>query len=440
MKTILSSQRVTNLLAIFASLQILAVIYYTCFLYQNSYLPEPFIFDKGDTLMDFYNPLYWSADDGRYNVWGSIYPPLNFVVLSIIRIVFIGTGNLPGPFNIREQNNLLSILFVFSAFATCYVIIFSRLFVSVTNKQKGLLFIGIALSPPFLFAVERGNLVLLALPLLALILLTRDWKRSLCIALIINLKPYFVLLLLVYLIKGRLEWFIMTAALAGAIFVFTGLIVDPQFLSFLTNSAGFQSVMDATHPGNFMSMAASIDVLRYALDYWFATGIDFSGFESDIVALSSILKILLIVIVLVAIAVSFLAGRSISYAELFLMVVLISINSTLYVGGYSLIFLVPFLPTIWNLRLASFALVFVAIIFIPLDWIPVLTARNWEVGSFLAGHPVTVLEVIGIGAFVRPLADLALLVVLVVEFSFRYIELKKADWLRFGASAKTCST
>lgn len=412
-------------MAAFASLQLLAVVYYICFFYQNSYLPAPFIFDKGDTFMDFYHPLYWSADNGRYSVWGSIYPPLNFVVLSIIRIVFIGTGYLPGAFEVRQQNNLLSVFFVLSAFAICYIIIFSQLFVSFTNRQKGLLFIGIVLSPPFLFAVERGNLVLLALPLLALILLTRDWKRSLCIALIINLKPYFVLLLLVYLIKGRWEWFFVTAALAGAIFVFTGLIVDPQFLLFLTNSGGFQSVMDATHPGNFMSMAASIDVLRYALDYWFATGIDFSGFESDIVTLSRLLKVLLIFIVLVAIAVSFLAGSRISYAELFLMAVLIIINSTLYVGGYSLIFLVPFLPTIWNLRLASFALVFVAIIFMPLDWVPVLTARNWEVGSFLAGHPVAVLEIIGIGAFVRPLADLAILVVLIIEFSFRFIELKK---------------
>ena len=39
----------------------------------------PFSYDKSDTFMDFFHPLYWSNDSGLYTVWGSVYPPLNFL-------------------------------------------------------------------------------------------------------------------------------------------------------------------------------------------------------------------------------------------------------------------------------------------------------------------------------------------------------------------------
>ena len=53
------------------------------FFSQNSYLPQPFVFDTNDTFMDWFNTAYWANNPGAYDVWRSIYPPLSFVFLDL---------------------------------------------------------------------------------------------------------------------------------------------------------------------------------------------------------------------------------------------------------------------------------------------------------------------------------------------------------------------
>ena len=67
---------------------ILMAIYYFFYLVKFGYLPAPFIFDKSNTFMDFFNPLYWAFDEGRYTEWGSVYPPLNFFLLRFSKFFF----------------------------------------------------------------------------------------------------------------------------------------------------------------------------------------------------------------------------------------------------------------------------------------------------------------------------------------------------------------
>jgi hypothetical protein len=55
--------------------------YYLYYIFYIGYLPSPFVADKNNTLMDFYNPLFWVIKDGFYTTFNSIYPALNYFFL-----------------------------------------------------------------------------------------------------------------------------------------------------------------------------------------------------------------------------------------------------------------------------------------------------------------------------------------------------------------------
>jgi len=62
------------LLGVCTILQLAAVVHYVNYFDAYGYLPAPFIYDKHDTFMDFFNVLYWAGDEGRYTDWHSVYP------------------------------------------------------------------------------------------------------------------------------------------------------------------------------------------------------------------------------------------------------------------------------------------------------------------------------------------------------------------------------
>ena len=52
--------------------------------FANGFLPAPFVFDVGDTFMDWFNTAYWAHNPGAYSVWGTIYLPLSFVLTGLL--------------------------------------------------------------------------------------------------------------------------------------------------------------------------------------------------------------------------------------------------------------------------------------------------------------------------------------------------------------------
>jgi hypothetical protein len=64
--------------------QLINFFSYAFFYSNKNYLPAPFILDKNDTFMDFYNPLFWVINDGFYETYNSVYPAINYYILKII--------------------------------------------------------------------------------------------------------------------------------------------------------------------------------------------------------------------------------------------------------------------------------------------------------------------------------------------------------------------
>lgn len=48
--------------------------------WSNGYLGPPFVFDVGDTFMDWFNTPCWTHHGHAYDIWQTIYLPLSFVI------------------------------------------------------------------------------------------------------------------------------------------------------------------------------------------------------------------------------------------------------------------------------------------------------------------------------------------------------------------------
>ena len=169
-------------------------IYYSLYFYQNGYLPSPFIVDKSNTFMDLFNPLYWTLDNGRYTDWGSVYPPLNFVILQCVN--FVCAGEWSGDPEFMRDNSQLVIAGFFLIYLTLPAFMLkTRQWRDTATAEKLLIYVAIILSTPMLFALERGNLIVLCPILITMVLSRIGFARCIGIALLINLKPYFALLM-----------------------------------------------------------------------------------------------------------------------------------------------------------------------------------------------------------------------------------------------------
>ena len=157
-------------------------------------LPTPFFHDKWDTLQDFFNTMFHGSTVGTYTEWRSVYLPLVPQFLN-----FFGAGAAQSSsFDLRDNYThlyLLIVLLTLGAHSYTWHKIFD--FKSSISRQ---LFLLTLTNPGFWFLLERGNLLVLAYPLLPIIYRYKvgvPWAIS--TALLVNLKIYFAALFLLNL-------------------------------------------------------------------------------------------------------------------------------------------------------------------------------------------------------------------------------------------------
>lgn len=171
------------------------------FFITRHYLPQPYVSDVNDTFMDWFNTAYYANRPGAYDVWRSVYPPLSFVFLRLFS-VHACYGN---PFNARDCDWIGTATMLVAYVADCLLAAaaFRRRDRS-TALPRSLAF---ALGLPLLFALERGNLILICLIPYILVygeLLGSASARALAIATTINFKPY--LLVQALALAVRRDW------------------------------------------------------------------------------------------------------------------------------------------------------------------------------------------------------------------------------------------
>lgn len=390
---------------------------YWSFFTSNGYLPSPFVYDKTDTFMDFFHPMFWADSDGRYSEWGSVYPPLNFLLLDIVRWFAVGDEKFLSAFMLRASaTNLQVALVVAYAFVPAYVI--SRSYWSDFATSERLMLFSIALTcTPMLFALERGNMAIFSLLLLPSVIFGKPVGRALAVAFLVNLKPYFAVLYFLYVATRSWSELVGALLVGGALFLVTGLLVDREYFLFLENLFAFSRHETLFSLREVMSMPSSISAFSYVLG---SMGPHQSGYIEALgspVALAYLMEIMKLAVLLFALWACISSPASSTDRQVVAVLVATISNLGVSVGGYTLVFYLALIPVFSTMRLRHTYFLLVAAMALPLDWLVLVDGSVGRQAIYLSGISADVEWALGMGSIVRPVLNLVLLVSLSWELA-----------------------
>lgn len=402
-------------------LQVISIGYYTYYVYFHGYLPAPFVADKWDTFMDLYNTIWWGAHDGRYTEWRSIYPPLNFIFVGLMRALFAPSGVGSDPVYLRATS-------LWPAYTITALHVIAPAFIVTRSTWSGfskinraLIALIAVLSPIFLFSVERGNLIILSIFLLPFIFAERDgWWKPLLLAIVINLKPYFVLLVFGYAFVGDWRRFLQALAFSGAIFLLSGLLEDPNFLLFVKNIKGFADSA-VLQPRPLLALPASPSALTRAILIF----LNNAGSDAPKGLIWSLLPPLIEAVKTGAIVLAlFGLFRSRHMArpnETFVLFLIMAVTAGIWAGGYSQVFYLAAVPVFMTMRFRNAYLLLLIAIFLPWDLVTLYTDPPAVSLSFITDRIVSANWQLGLGSLVRPFLNIALIATLGAELLKRKV-------------------
>jgi hypothetical protein len=416
----ISSNTTHWILWVFLGINLLGLMFYINYFYENQYLPSPFVHDKTNTFMDFFNTMQWAYDEGRYSEWRSVYPPLVFIFLKFINIVFL--GGPPADAEAIRQNSPLLITFLIIIYLLIPISVMrTNIWKDILLKNKIILFFIIIFSSPMLFALERGNIILIAPILISLMISNAGFLRSFSIAVLINIKPYFALLLLFYLTQKDWKGLIYCTAVSGLLFLITGLVLDENFHLFFLNLLNFSQQESLFSPREVLALPSSVSVFSYVLknpDVFRFAG-QFLSFNliEDIVLCIDFFKIFLIGFVLLFLL---LKGNKFKSAEIFSLLILLITNLGVSVGGYTLIFYICLIPIILEMKFFKIIFIILFVLSSPLDVISLMHNSLGFQEVYLSGDRVNIDWNLGLGSFVRPVFNMVFLIIIAMEVYFKY--------------------
>jgi hypothetical protein len=346
---------------LYLAIQIGSLAYLFFFFFNQSFLPSPFVLDKSNTFMDFYNPLSWVYKPSLYESTITVYPPLNFVFLQGIAFGFTLLGIKPDTAEcLRAQSAFFQILLVAIYFFIAWWVVYINLDKTRTLLRRLCLALALALSMPVLFAIERGNLIVIALLFLSIYIACPD-KKSLpaliLVAILINIKPYFALLALVYL--PNFKTLCRLASWSGLIFVLTGISVDPQFYLFFNNLFFFKTIGGGIPAHDLLTFPSSVLALKGLTVIFPWTQHYIFWFSLLKVCLYLTITFLIIIIIF---------NKTITDNDKVIGIVMMITNYSATSGGYSLIYYLPILPLLIHQPQRKI-IYYLLLVLAPLDWI-----------------------------------------------------------------------
>lgn len=187
--------------------------YSATFFWEKHYLPAPFFGDISDSWMDFYNINFYAAHADFYTKFASFYSPLNVLIAQVLSDPACIEAGTPKTYRICNPWSallflgltwMLSLIFLWHTLRGC--------------KLRGLWFVVIGFSFPMVFAMERANYLMLAIPILFLWLGSHARWNFVFELLLANIKYYLLLFQGFYLVRNRL---IHVAVFMVALLVFS---------------------------------------------------------------------------------------------------------------------------------------------------------------------------------------------------------------------------
>lgn len=399
----------TTILLAICLFQFIGFGYYVFFFQNHGYLPSPFLYDKSDTFMDLFHTMFWANNDGRYTEWHSAYPPISFLLLGLIKWLFLGNEQFQDGYGLRDAAINIQIFWVCLYLIIPVIILRAGIWKDFTGKQKLLAYLSIVLSTPMLFALERGNLIIITLIFIAFAINNTGIIRAIAIAILINIKPYFVVLLLQYAIKRQwLDGFKCILA-SGGMFVITGLLLDSNYLLSITNLFSYAESNSLHSLREVFSMPSSVSVFSYVLNSLTFQN-KFNNFTLiNFSALAMIIEIIKYVVIFASLAILFLCHKKIDENKVMVILLVVISNLGILVGGYSLTFYVVIIPLLMKMPFTWINFPVVAMMYIPLDFLSVMSDTLNPQNVYLSASLVSINWTVGVGSLIKPILNMVLL-------------------------------
>lgn len=381
---------------------LVGIAYAMWVLYHDGYLPQPFFYEPSDTWMDWFNTAYWARDRGTYDNWGTIYPPLSFVVLWFLGNSTCYVGNEGLAVRDCDWIGVISLHMIF----LLNIVLVAKSFIKIDRRTALPRSIALAAGMPMLFALERGNILLLCFTCVVLAfgpLIASARVRWLFAGLAVNFKVYIFATIVAMLLKRRWRW------VEGACLSVLGVYLVSYAL------LGVGTPFEIYH--NISTYAQGFEASQ-VLDIWYSITYNplislLQGKNFPIVTLigSDIIELGIMIVpvfirfgqsmILLAALATWLRPEVVSTYRVALLGTTMALISS-EAGGYTQILVLFFLfMEPWRGFARPFALICGYLLCIPADisigYVPPLLRD-----SFFAGHVVQVQFGVGLGMFVRP--------------------------------------
>lgn len=384
----------------------LNILFYIIFFIKNSYLPSPFVFDKSNTLMDFYYPLFWLYKNEFYSTYQSVYPPINFYIFKIFTLIPNLDVNLLDAYELRAGNHILSLTIIATYFLTLFICINTGRWNSlVPFRQRLIIYLVILCSAPFLFTLERGNIIIFGLLFFSLYLSSnRPSYRALCLAILVNIKPYFIIFLVPELVdrNNRNRFIFLYLVCCFLLFFGLGYCIDFNFYTFIQNYVAFSKLKIS--PDGIVSLPHSLAAIEYL-----QTFITPSPKKWVVLLFGSFFWINLLAILSL---IYFSLKRTLTKSEMLIACTILLSNCFIGTGGYILLYYIPIIPLLMQGRHYKIIFLLGVIFLAPIDWISISSTIFPTRTSYLGGDLFmenTTLH-LSLGSIVRPLCNFTILI------------------------------
>jgi len=270
-----------------------------------------------------------------------------------------------------------------------------------------------------LFVLERGNLIILSLPLLGVLLSTKGKWRFLSLAVLINIKPYFLLLASADILLKRWRDLLFTGTLALLIYIFCGVMQGRDFYLMVNNLIGFSKSANLFSPYDVLTYPSSVSAYTYVInsegfDYISSTYLKkLLGFSLEFLKYSSISFVI------------YMAIRSrkllTEYMILFAATAILT-NMGISAGGYSLVLYVAFIPFLMKMHYKN-AFIFIFVLMTSsLDLINIFDSNLDGIQTvYLSGISIQHVQWhLVLGSALRPFLNIMILIF--IGFEFRYTQ------------------
>ena len=235
-KTLLLTVEVAGMLLVLVGLLRVYMLFNS-----NGYLPAPFVFDVADTFMDWFNTAFWAHNGNAYSSWRTIYLPLSFVITGLF-------GD-PRCYNDRPYDardcDVFGIAFILCMYVSCIVVSW---FAFRKNDKSTAFFrtVAIGAGGPLLYALERGQLIMLTYIAMALLfgnLVKTRGQYIATAAFMANTKIYMVMPLFALIIKRQWRLIELCAIASLGLYIVTlGIVGEGTPIEIFDNLQNWFSV------------------------------------------------------------------------------------------------------------------------------------------------------------------------------------------------------